>query len=138
MIKQYHYDKKMTTYVLYIDIYGQSVNKIMLRTDIIIHVTTFLSYTNAFDLRLVNKKMNTMIKDCPKCIKRQIRLHKKIIDGCVYHSNKRQRSMNQPLRFVEDYLHLDKKILHNLRFYEIEQVENSQKNIERLTKVLKC
>ena len=109
-----------------------------LKSDIIIQLTRYLSYEDAFSLSGVNKTYRTVVSNCPKCIKRKIVLQKKIVDSCFYHiRNKIKRFGYDKLVNAEThYTELRGDLLEWVDLHIYYLLESAQKRIEDYNKEL--
>ena len=113
-----------------------------LRNDIIIVITSKLSYIDALDLSSVNKTYRHIITTCPKHVKRKIALQKKIVDGCFYHIRNKS---NFALYFddeidrsqiVTNYTHVTGDLLQYIPLWIYDTLESAQKGLKNTTKSL--
>ena len=113
-----------------------------LRNDIIIVITSKLSYIDALDLSCGNKTYRHIITTCPKHVKRKIALQKKIVDGCFYHiRNKSNLSLYfddeiDRSQIVTNYTHVTGDLLQYIPLWIYDTLESAQKRIEEYNKEL--
>tara|TARA_Y100000389_G_scaffold204989_1_gene261694 strand:- start:10154 stop:10693 length:540 start_codon:yes stop_codon:yes gene_type:complete len=69
-----------------------SFNK--LSTDIIIHLTQYLNYDDAFSngLTSISRNINNLLRETPKTLKRKIKFHEKIIHSILYQASRTTES----------------------------------------------
>mgnify|MGYP001304471675 CR=1 FL=1 len=115
-----------------------------LRPDLMIKLTYHLAFTDSVNLSSINKTYYQTISNCPKCIKRKLKIQKTIINSCMYHIKKKillyhyelpQTIRSSLIKKETCYTSIDKDLEPYIDGWNLDILEYAQERVRDLTGV---